>query len=76
MVNKRKRLFSEGLSVLQGRSDKSVGFSHLQQRNVKDIVSFTVQLLPTLCTHLENCHNYFQVHTHTEDRWTVCLLFR
>uniref|UniRef100_H3DAV5 FA complementation group D2 n=1 Tax=Tetraodon nigroviridis TaxID=99883 RepID=H3DAV5_TETNG len=45
---------------LKGRSDKSVGFSHLQQRSVKDVVSFTVKLLPTLCSHLENCHNYFQ----------------
>uniref|UniRef100_A0A7N6AQA6 FA complementation group D2 n=1 Tax=Anabas testudineus TaxID=64144 RepID=A0A7N6AQA6_ANATE len=39
---------------------KSVGFSHLQQRSSKDIASCCVQLLPALCSHLENCHNYFQ----------------
>lgn len=47
--------------VVQARTDKSVGFSHLQQRSSKDIASFCVQLLPALCSHLENCHNYFQV---------------
>ncbi|KAK9529071.1 hypothetical protein VZT92_013188 [Zoarces viviparus] len=44
----------------KGRTDKSVGFSHLQQRSSKDIASYCVQLLPALCSHLENCHNYFQ----------------
>uniref|UniRef100_A0A3P8UR59 FA complementation group D2 n=1 Tax=Cynoglossus semilaevis TaxID=244447 RepID=A0A3P8UR59_CYNSE len=42
------------------KSDKSVGFSHLQQRSSKDIAAFCVQLLPALCAHLENCHNHFQ----------------
>uniref|UniRef100_A0A8C9XST2 FA complementation group D2 n=1 Tax=Sander lucioperca TaxID=283035 RepID=A0A8C9XST2_SANLU len=37
-----------------------VGFSHLQQKSSKDIASYCVQLLPTLCSHLENCHNHFQ----------------
>ncbi|KAM6927239.1 Fanconi anemia group D2 protein [Xenentodon cancila] len=45
---------------LKGRVDKSVGFSHLQQRSSKDIAAYCVQLLPALCTHLENCHNHFQ----------------
>ncbi|XP_070758514.1 Fanconi anemia group D2 protein [Enoplosus armatus] len=45
---------------LKGRTDKSVGFSHLQQRSSKDIASCCVQLLPALCSHLENCHNHFQ----------------
>nr|XP_046239793.1 Fanconi anemia group D2 protein isoform X2 [Scatophagus argus] len=45
---------------LKVRTDKSVGFSHLQQRSSKDIASFCVQLLPALCTHMENCHNHFQ----------------
>ncbi|XP_071351317.1 Fanconi anemia group D2 protein isoform X2 [Trachinotus anak] len=45
---------------LKGRTDKSVGFSHLQQRSSKDIASFCVQLLPALCSHLEDCHNNFQ----------------
>ncbi|XP_047202452.1 Fanconi anemia group D2 protein isoform X2 [Girardinichthys multiradiatus] len=45
---------------LKVRADKTVGFSHLQQRSIKDIASYCVQLLPSLCTHLENCHNHFQ----------------
>ncbi|XP_015243810.1 PREDICTED: Fanconi anemia group D2 protein isoform X3 [Cyprinodon variegatus] len=45
---------------LKARADKTVGFSHLQQRSTKDIASYCVQLLPALCTHLENCHNHFQ----------------
>ncbi|XP_030276612.1 Fanconi anemia group D2 protein isoform X2 [Sparus aurata] len=45
---------------LKGRTDKSVGFSHLQQRSSKDVASYCVQLLPALCSHLENCHNHFQ----------------
>lgn len=47
----------------QGRSDKSVGFSHLQQKSSKEVATFCVQLLPALCSHLENCHNHFQVQT-------------
>ncbi|XP_036387647.1 Fanconi anemia group D2 protein [Megalops cyprinoides] len=45
---------------LKGRSDRTVGFSHLQQKSPRDIASCCIQLLPTLCTHLENCHNHFQ----------------
>ncbi|XP_053725333.1 Fanconi anemia group D2 protein isoform X2 [Synchiropus splendidus] len=45
---------------LKARVDRSIGFSHLQQRSTKDIASFCVQLLPALCSHLENCHNFFQ----------------
>ncbi|XP_020497744.2 Fanconi anemia group D2 protein isoform X1 [Labrus bergylta] len=44
----------------KGRTDKSLGFSHLQQQSSKDIASCCIQLLPTLCSHLENCHNHFQ----------------
>ncbi|XP_037535796.1 Fanconi anemia group D2 protein [Nematolebias whitei] len=45
---------------LKARADKSIGFSHLQQKSSKDITSYCVHLLPALCTHLENCHNRFQ----------------
>ncbi|XP_077386659.1 Fanconi anemia group D2 protein isoform X2 [Festucalex cinctus] len=45
---------------LKVRADKSIGFSHLQQKSPKDVASFCVQMLPALCSHLENCHNYFQ----------------
>ncbi|XP_054472432.1 Fanconi anemia group D2 protein [Anoplopoma fimbria] len=48
------------LPFFKGKSDKSVGFSHLQQRSSKEIASYCVQLLPALCSHLENCHNHFQ----------------
>ncbi|XP_054640735.1 Fanconi anemia group D2 protein isoform X2 [Dunckerocampus dactyliophorus] len=45
---------------LKARADKSVGFSHLQQKSPKEVAAFSVQLLPALCSHLENCHNHFQ----------------
>ncbi|KAG9277104.1 Fanconi anemia group D2 protein [Astyanax mexicanus] len=45
---------------LKGKAGKKVGFSHLQQKSSRDVANFCVQLLPTLCTHLENCHNHFQ----------------
>ncbi|XP_066521837.1 Fanconi anemia group D2 protein [Hoplias malabaricus] len=45
---------------LKGKSEKAVGFSHLQQKSSKDVATFVIQLLPVLCIHLENCHNYFQ----------------
>uniref|UniRef100_A0A8B9RG21 FA complementation group D2 n=1 Tax=Astyanax mexicanus TaxID=7994 RepID=A0A8B9RG21_ASTMX len=48
---------------LKGKAGKKVGFSHLQQKSSRDVANFCVQLLPTLCTHLENCHNHFQVNT-------------
>ncbi|XP_068451005.1 Fanconi anemia group D2 protein isoform X2 [Clinocottus analis] len=44
----------------KGKTDKSMGFSHLQQKSSKHIASYCVQLLPALCSHLENCHNHFQ----------------
>ncbi|KAJ7999200.1 hypothetical protein DPEC_G00212960 [Dallia pectoralis] len=45
---------------LKGKADKSLGFSHLQQTSPITLASQCIQLLPTLCTHLENCHNHFQ----------------
>ncbi|XP_062853926.1 Fanconi anemia group D2 protein isoform X2 [Trichomycterus rosablanca] len=45
---------------LKAKADKAVGFSHLQQKSSKDVAALCIQLLPTLCTHLENCHNHFQ----------------
>ncbi|XP_072308789.1 Fanconi anemia group D2 protein [Eucyclogobius newberryi] len=55
---------------LKGKVDKSVGFSHLQQKSSKDIASGCVQLLPALCSHLENCHTYFQT-VHSENSGVV-----
>uniref|UniRef100_A0A673IIT1 Fanconi anemia group D2 protein-like n=1 Tax=Sinocyclocheilus rhinocerous TaxID=307959 RepID=A0A673IIT1_9TELE len=45
---------------LKSKTDKAVGFAHLQQKNAKEIATCCIELLPTLCTHLENCHNHFQ----------------
>ncbi|KAJ8409352.1 hypothetical protein AAFF_G00235500 [Aldrovandia affinis] len=45
---------------LKVKADRSVGFSHLQQKSAADMASCCILLLPTLCTHLENCHNHFQ----------------
>uniref|UniRef100_A0A671Q924 FA complementation group D2 n=1 Tax=Sinocyclocheilus anshuiensis TaxID=1608454 RepID=A0A671Q924_9TELE len=42
------------------KMDRAVGFAHLQQKNAKEIATCCMELLPTLCTHLENCHNHFQ----------------
>uniref|UniRef100_A0AAR2ITG3 FA complementation group D2 n=1 Tax=Pygocentrus nattereri TaxID=42514 RepID=A0AAR2ITG3_PYGNA len=49
---------------LKVKADKTVGFSHLRQKSSKDVAAYCIQLLPTLCTHLENCHNHFQVYLH------------
>uniref|UniRef100_A0A672Q6K7 Fanconi anemia group D2 protein-like n=1 Tax=Sinocyclocheilus grahami TaxID=75366 RepID=A0A672Q6K7_SINGR len=45
---------------LKSKTDKAVGFAHLQQKNAKEFATCCIELLPTLCTHLENCHNHFQ----------------
>ncbi|XP_027003019.2 Fanconi anemia group D2 protein [Tachysurus fulvidraco] len=45
---------------LKVKADRTVGFSHLQQKSSKDVATCCVELLVTLCTHLENCHNHFQ----------------
>ncbi|XP_073707909.1 Fanconi anemia group D2 protein [Garra rufa] len=45
---------------LKSKTDRAVGFAHLQQKNAKEITTCCIELLPTLCTHLENCHNHFQ----------------
>ncbi|KAF5909350.1 Fanconi anemia group D2 protein, partial [Clarias magur] len=45
---------------LKVKADRAVGFSHLQQKSPKDVATCCVELLSTLCTHLENCHNHFQ----------------
>ncbi|RXN03852.1 Fanconi anemia group D2 [Labeo rohita] len=45
---------------LKSKMDRAVGFAHLQQKNAKEIATCCTELLPTLCTHLENCHNHFQ----------------
>ncbi|XP_077133387.1 Fanconi anemia group D2 protein isoform X2 [Ranitomeya variabilis] len=36
-------------------------FSHLHQKRPQDMAQVLVGLLPTLCNHVENMHNYFQM---------------
>ncbi|XP_057186897.1 Fanconi anemia group D2 protein isoform X2 [Triplophysa rosa] len=45
---------------LKSKTDRTLGFAHLQQKNATEIATCCMELLPTLCTHLENCHNHFQ----------------
>lgn len=45
---------------LKSKTDRAAGFAHLQQKSAKEIATCCSDLLPTLCTHLENCHNHFQ----------------
>lgn len=60
--------------VQHGRMAKGAGFSHLQQRSSTEIVSCCVQLLPALCSHLESCHNHFQVQNHTQGNYLPALV--
>ncbi|XP_015843663.3 Fanconi anemia group D2 protein isoform X1 [Peromyscus maniculatus bairdii] len=48
------------ICFLKNKGNRNIGFSHLHQRSVQDIVHCVVQLLTPMCNHLENIHNYFQ----------------
>ncbi|XP_051011046.1 Fanconi anemia group D2 protein [Acomys russatus] len=48
------------ICFLKNKGSRNIGFSHLHQRPVQDIVHCVVQLLTPMCNHLENIHNYFQ----------------
>ncbi|XP_007652032.1 Fanconi anemia group D2 protein isoform X3 [Cricetulus griseus] len=52
--------FAKRLCFLKNKGNRNIGFSHLHQRSVQDIVHCVVQLLTPMCNHLENIHNYFQ----------------
>ncbi|XP_031424301.1 Fanconi anemia group D2 protein [Clupea harengus] len=45
---------------LKVKADRTLGFSHLQQKRPQEVAHHGLLLLPILCTHLENCHNHFQ----------------
>lgn len=47
--------------VFQTKSDKNVGFSHLDQCTPKFIAKKVIKLLPALCEHLERSSGFFQV---------------
>ncbi|XP_055999179.1 Fanconi anemia group D2 protein-like isoform X3 [Ostrea edulis] len=51
---------SKRKSFLKSKSDKNVGFSHLDQCTPKFIVKKVVKLLPALCEHLESSSGFFQ----------------
>lgn len=48
------------ICFFKNKGNRNIGFSHLHQRSVQDIVHCVVQLLTPMCNHLENIHNYFQ----------------
>ncbi|CAO2606161.1 Fanconi anemia group D2 protein homolog [Lemmus lemmus] len=52
--------FAKRMCFLKNKGSRNIGFSHLHQRSVQDIVHCVVQLLTPMCNHLENIHNYFQ----------------
>ncbi|XP_040593347.1 Fanconi anemia group D2 protein isoform X2 [Mesocricetus auratus] len=52
--------FAKRHCFLKNKGNRNIGFSHLHQRSVQDIVHCVVQLLTPMCNHLENIHNYFQ----------------
>ena len=46
---------------LQVRQDKLVGFSNLSRYSSKEVAKYVVELLPSLCEHLEATSAFFQV---------------
>lgn len=51
---------SKRKSFLKTKSDKNVGFSHLDQCTPKFIAKKVIKLLPALCEHLERSSGFFQ----------------
>ncbi|XP_043933530.1 Fanconi anemia group D2 protein isoform X2 [Protopterus annectens] len=51
------------IHFLKGKVSKDIGFSHLRLKSRQQVAESAVQLLNSLCNHLENAHNYFQVTT-------------
>lgn len=51
---------SKRKSFLKTKSDKNVGFSHLDQCTPKFIAKKVIKLLPALCEHLESSSGFFQ----------------
>ncbi|XP_063282530.1 Fanconi anemia group D2 protein [Pelobates fuscus] len=47
-------------TFLKMKGNKYVGFSKLQQRTAEELAQIVVNLLNSLCNHVENMHNYFQ----------------
>ena len=82
----KKLLYTYNLEFFKTKSDKNVGFSHLDQCTPKFIAKKVIKLLPALCEHLESSNGFFQVrfpfvlyslqvnmYVHVSKRKTYCL---
>ena len=82
----KKLLYTYNLEYFKTKSDKNVGFSHLDQCTPKFIAKKVIKLLPALCEHLESSNGFFQVrfpfvlyslqvnmYVHVSKRKTYCL---
>lgn len=58
--------------LFQVRHDKLVGFSNLSRYSSKEVATFVVDLLPSLCEHLEATSAFFQVFAAADDFIPVC----
>ncbi|KAM8930382.1 Fanconi anemia group D2 protein isoform 4-T4 [Pelodytes ibericus] len=45
---------------LKVKGNKNIGFSQLHQNTAQEVAQVVVNLLNSLCSHVENMHNYFQ----------------
>lgn len=60
LENRLTPSFTKRVCFFKNKGSRNIGFSHLHQRSVQDIVHCVVQLLTPMCNHLENIHNFFQ----------------
>ncbi|XP_053545393.1 Fanconi anemia group D2 protein [Bombina bombina] len=48
------------ITFLKTKGSRNLGFSQLLQKTAQEVAQTVVQLLNSLCNHVENMHNYFQ----------------
>ena len=53
--------------LVQSKTDKNSGFSHVDQLGADSIARRMVKLLPVLCQHLETANSFFQVCNDDDD---------
>ncbi|VDI41500.1 Hypothetical predicted protein, partial [Mytilus galloprovincialis] len=51
---------SKKKTFLKQKTDKNIGFSHIDQLTPKEVATKAVKLLPALCSHLEAASGFFQ----------------
>ncbi|XP_076105835.1 Fanconi anemia group D2 protein-like [Mytilus galloprovincialis] len=51
---------SKKKTFLKQKTDKNIGFSHIDQLTPKEVATKAVKLLPALCNHLEAASGFFQ----------------